>query len=126
MDDTPNKVLERVVVALGGSKQVAGRLWPDKGIDEARRLLCDCLSDERPAKLDFSQVLFILKLARERGIHDGINYICASLSYAEPQPIEPRDEAAELQRQYIEAARMMGKLADRIERLAGPLLTRAA
>ena len=34
--------------------------------------------------------------------------------------MEPRDEAAELQRQFIEASRMMAQLASRIERLQAP------
>ena len=46
--------------------------------------------------------------------------LLAELGYAPPQPVEPRDEAAELQRQFIEASRMMSQLASRIERLQAP------
>lgn len=40
--------------------------------------------------------------------------------------LRQREGCSELHRQYIEAARAMGKLAERLERLAGPHLTRAA
>lgn len=126
MDDTPNKALERVVVALGGSKQVAPKLWPEKGISEAQRLLCDCLNDERPAKLDFSQVLFILKLAKDRGIHDGINYIVGELGYSEPLPLQPTDEAAELRRRVLEMGRDLQRALARIEAIDRPAVRAAA
>lgn len=126
MDDTPNRALERVVVALGGSKMVAPKLWPEKGVTEAQRLLCDCLNDERPAKLDFAQVLFILRLARDAGCHAGIAYITTHLGYSEPQPIDPKDELAELLRLNLEAHRESQRRHERIERLMQPSLRSAA
>jgi hypothetical protein len=39
------------------------------------------------------------------------------LGYAAPVPIEPRDEVAELQRQFIAATQAMSELALRMERL---------
>lgn len=126
MDDTPNKMLERVVKALGGSKVVAPKIWPEKGILEGQRLLCDCLSDERPAKLDFAQVLLILRLAKDRGIHEGMDYIAADLGYSAPQPVEPRDELADLLRQTIEGQRDMQRRQERIERLLQPSTVRTA
>lgn len=126
MDDTPNKVLEAVVKALGGSKAVAPMLWPEKGVEEARRLLCDCLNDDRPAKLDFAQVLFILRLARQQGVHTGMQFVCAQLGYAEPQPVEPEDERATLQREFVRGVGELSKLVDKIARLDdGPAKVRA-
>lgn len=121
-----NEALVQCVVACGGSKQVGPLLWSDKSPDAAQRLLLDCLNDDRPQHLTPDQLLMLLRLARGRGVHIGMHYLAQELGYAEPAPVEPGDEAAELQRQYIEAARAMGKLAERIERLAGPHLTRAA
>lgn len=103
MDLTPNKALELVVIDLGGSKAVAPLIWPDKGITEAARLLCDCLNDERPAKLDFSQVLFILRLAKDKGIHRGMDYIADDLGYSRPEPIAPKEELAELLKRFFAA-----------------------
>ncbi len=131
MDDTPNRAVEAVVIALGGSKVVAPMLWPEKGIIEAQRLLCDCLNDDRPAKLDFAQVLYIFRLAQARGIHTGMQYIARNLGYAPPVPIDPKDELADLLRQSIEANREVQRRQERIERLltetqARPALRAAA
>lgn len=126
MDDTPNKAIEAVVIELGGSKAVAPLLWPSKTVEEARRLLCDCLNDDRPAKLDFAQVLHILRLGRERGIHTGMDYICATLGYAAPQPVEPRDELADLLRRHCELMEQSNRLSARIGALAGPALKAVA
>lgn len=126
MDDTPNKAIEAVVRALGGSKAVAPMIWPEKGVEEARRLLCDCLNDERPAKLDFAQVLFILRIARRRGIHAGMEFIAADLGYSVPTPIEPKDEADELRRQLLEMGRQLQDGLAKLERIERPVAVRAA
>ena len=114
MHDSPNKALERVVTDLGGSKVVAPLLWPDKPLLDAQRLLCDCLNDDRPAKLDFSQVLFILRLAKDKGKHDGMTYIADFVGYSHPTPIEPEDEVAALQREFNAQVSKLESLADRI------------
>lgn len=124
--DSLTEALVQCVVACGGSKQVAPRLWPDKTPDAAQRLLLDCLNDDRPQHLTPDQVVLLLRLARDRGVHTGMRYLAQRLSYAEPAPTDPQDEVGQLQREYIEAARGMARLAERIERLAGPNLARVA
>ena len=96
-----NNALIACVKAAGGSSRVGPKLFPEKLADAAQRALLDHLNPERPAKLSPEQVLLIMRLARERGCHDGINYIADQLGYAEPTPIEPKDELADLIRQYI-------------------------
>ena len=118
--DSFNDALMAVVKAMGGSKVVGAMLWPEKATDAAQRLLLDCLNDDRPAHLTPEHVLLILRLARQRGHHDAVAWLLANLGYAAPQPIEPRDEVADLQRQFIEASRAMQQLAGRIERLQAP------
>lgn len=118
--DSFNEALVGAVKVLGGSKMVGCLLWPEKAPDAAQRLLLDCLNDDRPAHLTPEHVLLILRLARQRGHHEAVAWLLENLGYAPPQPVEPRDEAAELQRQFIEASRMMSQLASRIERLQVP------
>lgn len=113
--------LRECIVSCGGMKAVGTLLWPEKEADTAGRRLSDCLNDSKPEKLAPEQVLLILRLAREKGCHAGMVYIARDLGYADPQPIEPEDEKAKLQREYIEAARSMSKLAQRIERLESPV-----
>ena len=116
-DGSFNDALVAAVKALGGSKVVGALLWPEKAPDAAQRLLLDCMNDDRPAHLTPDHVRLILRLARQRGHHDAVAWLLADLGYAPPQPVEPRDEVAELQRQFIEASRAMQQLAGRVERL---------
>lgn len=112
-----NEALIDCVKAAGGSKQVGPQLWPEKTPDAAQRLLLDCLNDERPARLSPEQVLLVLRLARERGHHGGISFILASLGYTPTSPIEPKDEAAELQRQGAEMLAALERITERMQRL---------
>lgn len=111
--------LVEAVKALGGSKVVAGKLWPEKPVEAAQRLLLDCLNDDRPAHLSPDHVLMILRLARQAGHHGAVGWLLADLGYAPPQPVEPRDELGELQREFIAATRQMAAMAARIERMQG-------
>ena len=118
-----NDALIGAVKALGGSKTVGAMLWPDKAPDAAQRALLDCLNPDRPAHLSPDQLLYVLRLARQRSHHDALGWILDNLGYQPTTPKAPVDEAAELQRQFVEATRMMGAIADRLARLqpAGPV-----
>lgn len=118
--DSLNDILIDCVKALGGSKQVGPMLWPEKTPDTAQRTLLDCLNPERSAHLTPEHVLLILRKARQAGYHEGIGYILSDLGYAPTTPVEPRDEAAELQRQFIEAMKGLQSMAARLEQLQQP------
>lgn len=120
-----NEVLVDCVKAAGGSAIVGPKLWPEKLKEAAQRALLDHLNPDRPAKLAPDQVLFILRLARERGHHNGIDYILSDLGYAPTKPIEPRDEASDLMRRYIESVEEQKRTADRMEKAAARLGMRA-
>lgn len=115
-----NDALIACVKALGGSKQVGPMLWPEKTPDAAQRLLLDCLNADRQAHLTPEHVLLILRKARQAGCHEGIGYLLAELGYAPTTPVEPRDEAAELQRQFVESMRHLQAMAARLEHLQQP------
>jgi len=51
-------------------------------------------------------------------------FLAREAGYADPQPVEPEDERAKLQREYIEATKAMQRLAGRMER-AGMLRSAA-
>ncbi len=116
--DSMNDALIECVKALGGSKTVGPDLFPDLAPDAAQRKLLDCLNEDRPQQLNPSQAVLILRWARNAGCHIGMEFLAEHLSYSRPTPIEPEDERAKLQREYIEAARAMAKLAERIEKSA--------
>lgn len=108
------------VKALGGSKAVGPHLWPELAPEAAQRRLLDALNDDRPQYLAPDHVLLVMRLARARGCHAVMQYLAGVLSYAEPVPVEPRDEADELRRQFIESTRALAKMAQRIEQLERP------
>ena len=47
LDGSLTLALVEAVKALGGSKVVGCKLWPEKAPDAAQRLLLDCLNDDR-------------------------------------------------------------------------------
>lgn len=120
-----NEALIDCVKAAGGSKQVGPLLWPEKTPESAQRMLLDCMNEDRPAKLSPEQVLLVLRLARAKGMHDGMAFILGDLGYAPPVPIDPRDEAAELQRQFMGVMGKAEELVTRMERAATRMNVRA-
>ncbi len=113
--DGINGALIECVRACGGSKQVGPQLWPEKTPDAAQRLLLSSLNEDRPEKLSPEQLALVLRMAKAKGCHAGINALCDALGYSHPQPIEPKDEVAELQKQFIAATEAMQALAARME-----------
>lgn len=122
--DGLNHALIECVKAAGGSAIVGKKLFPEKAPEAAQRHLLDCLNDDRPAKLSPDHLLLVLRLARAKGFHGGVAFILADLGYAPTTPIEPKDEAAEIARQFMEASEriaestaLAAKLADRFQQL---------
>ena len=108
--------LKAVVQALGGAKPVGSKLWPEKTPDAAARQLNDCLNEARPEKLSPEQVLWLLAAGRKVGCHAAMNYLAREAGYSDPMPVEPEDERARLQREFIEAQKAMQALAGRMQR----------
>lgn len=109
--------LKAVVQACGGAKSVGAKLWPEKTPDAAARQLNDCLNEARPEKLSPEQVLWLLAAGRQVNCHAAMTYLTREAGYSDPQPVEPEDEKARLQRDYIEAVKGMQALAGRMERI---------
>ena len=127
--ETLTDALIECVKAAGGSKAVGVALWGSAGgVDVAQRRLLSCLNPERPEKLSLNEVLQILRLAREKGCHAGMEFLAAELGYTEPVPVDSKDEIAELLRQSNELRAQLVKSNERIERLlqGGTVLRSAA
>ena len=114
-----NDALIECVKACGGSKVVGVALWPAQGVEAAQRKLLACMNPERNEKLGPDEVLHLMRMARERGCHVGMQYLCHSLSYAEPVPVQPKDEIDALQRQVLAMGAELTKALGRIQELAG-------
>lgn len=117
--------LREVVRSLGGPKPVGARMWPEMEPDKAGRRLADCLNESRREVLSPAQVLMVLKLGRQANCHAALNFIARECGYADPQPVEPEDEVARLQREYVEATKALMQIASRIDLMA-PQMRRAA
>ena len=121
--EAPESFVEALVIAIkaaGGSKVIGPMLWPELPVDAAQRRLLDCMNEDRPQHLSPQQVELVMRKARQVGCHAPMDYLAQSLSYAEPQPVAPTDEAAELQRQFIAATAQLARMAERIEQLNRP------
>lgn len=115
-NESLNQALIDAVKALGGSKQVGYKLWPEKTVDAAQRHLLACLNEDKPERLSPDHLMLLLRMARDVGHHGAFGHMCGLLGYAEPQPIHPRDELTELLRDYMAARKDDEHKAERIER----------
>lgn len=115
--DDINAMLAHVVSVLGGAKRVGPMLrGDDMTVDAASRWVLDCLNPDRPAQFHPHHVLVLLRSARQVGDHVAMRWLAGESGY-QAMPVEPEDEAAELQRRFIETGQMMAKMAQRIEAL---------
>jgi hypothetical protein len=106
------------VRVLGGNKKVDSLLRPEMDAQEAGRWLANCMNHVRPEKLCIEQVQWILREARKAGCHAGMTFLTRDAGYADPQPIEPEDERAALQREYSASVKTLAAIVARMERLA--------
>jgi hypothetical protein len=113
--DSFNDALIECVKAAGGSKNVGAKLWPEKPLTDAQKLLLACLNEDRPEKLSPDQAMLVIRLAKEAGSHIGIVFLCQSLGYSIPTPISPEDKADQLKLAFIEAVKTVEKIAGEIK-----------
>jgi len=114
--DSYEDAIRDTVMALGGFKKAGSMLWPAMPADDAGRKLSACLNTDKREKLDLGELRLIRHAAREKGIHILMAYETRDAGYADPQPITPEDEAAQLQREYIAAVRALSTIQARIDR----------
>lgn len=114
--ETYEDALRDTVSALGGNKAVGVMLWPAMPADDAGKKLADTLNREKREKLSLGELQLIRRQARVAGVHILASYEMRDAGYADPQPITPEDEAAQLQREYIAAVKAMSALQSRMDR----------
>jgi hypothetical protein len=113
-------VARAAVQAAGGTKAVAGKLWPHMPCSEAQRKLLDCLNRERAEKLCIEEFLAVLRLAREAGFHQAKHWIDADLGYQPTQVADPKIERDRLADELARAADHFKTLTRAAERLLEP------
>jgi hypothetical protein len=99
-----------------GLKEIAKELWPAKGTEAAARYLNDCLNPERDQKLSGEEILHIARRGRELGCHMITAFFNMDAGYAPPIPVDPEDQKAELQREFIATGKRMEAIYAHIQR----------
>lgn len=113
-----------VIHAAGGFKVVGQRLFPELAPDHAGNKLRACLDDERREKFSPQQIVLLLRIGREVVCHALINHITSESGYANPLPVEPDDEIARLQREFVAATKSLHHMASRIEAISSTAAVR--
>ena len=126
MHESFTDALGFIVQALGGPKKVGVAMRPDLPADHAATWVRDCLNAHRRERFTPDQVLWLLREARRAGVHAGMAFIARDCGYADPVPLEPEDERAQLQRDFAESVRLQAKLVERMERLGSASLRSVA
>jgi len=109
--------LREVIQAAGGPKVVGERMFPDMPADHAASRIRDCLNHDRRDRFTPDQVLMILRLGHQVGCHAGMVFMSRELGYSDPVPVEPEDEVARLQREFVEASKALIGMAGKIEQM---------
>lgn len=104
---------------LGGPKKVGPTIWPDKTPDAAARHLSDCLNPSRAERLSPSQLLLLMRRAREAGFHGLTAYLLREAGYAPPVPVQPTTESEVIARRLETLLSEAATLTSRLERLRG-------
>ncbi|NII54375.1 hypothetical protein [Luteibacter sp. SG786] len=113
--ETYEDAIRDAVTALGGFKKVGSMLWPAMPADDAGRKLSACLNTEKREKLDLGELRLIRHAARAQGIHTLMFYEARDSGYAEPTPVTPEDENAQLMREFIAATKVLESIQNRMK-----------
>lgn len=109
-----NDALRATINALGGFKAVGVELRPEKSAVDAGKWLADCLNPDKRDKLDPEQLSYIRRKARQQGVHVLAAFEMQDAGYAPPVAVAPEDEAAQLQREFINAVKALDVIQTRM------------
>lgn len=119
--DGPMDALRHLVRVLGGAKKVGSVLRQGKAPDDAGRWLSNALDGDRRETLHVDDLIHLLALGRDAGCHSVMHELCRAVGYSEPVPVEPEDQRAALEREFVQAVRHLDQLASRLDRVRPPV-----
>lgn len=111
------EAIRATVQALGGCKRIGSELKPDLAVDAAGRWLADCMNSDKREQLHPTQLAYIRRRARQAGVHILAAFEMRDAGYGEPQPVEPEDERAALQREFIQHTKALAQMLQHIQAL---------
>jgi hypothetical protein len=118
-----NDALASLVKALGKMDAVAADLWPNK--PNGGRYLSDCLNPDRDAKLSLDDVVALLKMGRNAGIHWAMHKLCEVTGYEPPEIARTKTPEQVIAEQMRQVASEYARLADELAALSQPKNLRA-
>lgn len=121
----PEDALRTAIQVLGGAKKVGHDLWPDKTIDNAARLLLDCINPSRPEKLEITQIMRIFRLAKDANCHAPFEWFAGEIGY-DAKPIVKDEEVDRLVTVIEQASKTQAAALAALERLQRVNSVRAA
>jgi hypothetical protein len=126
INETITDAVQELVKAAGGAKVVGQMLYPELAADHAGNKLRACLDDERREKFSPQQIVFLLRLGRQVGCHALMIFMAREAGYSDPVPVDPENEIARLQREFVEATKSLHHMASRIEAISATAAIRRA
>jgi len=81
-----------------------------------RQVLLDCLNTSRPEKLELSQVLLVLRLARDADHHAPMQWLAGEVGYEE-KPVTKAEEADRLALVVEQSTKTLSSALAALERL---------
>lgn len=112
-----DEAIRQTIHGLGGMKKVGHALRPEMSAVDAGKWLANCLNEDKRDRLSPAQLAYIRRAARVEGVHILAAYEAQDAGYAPPVPIEPEDERALLQREFVQASKGFLSLVSRMERV---------
>jgi len=116
--ESAEDALKTAITALGGTKQVGPLLWPDKSVEAAGRLLNDCLNPSRAEKLEITQVMFVLRQAKEAGCHEPFKWLAFEVGY-EAKPVVHAEQVDKLTSVIEQSTMALTRALNQLEKLNG-------
>lgn len=106
----------RAVVDVVGKKKAAHALRPEMEIEKAAQWLSDALNPNRRELLPPADLITLLWLGQQAGVHDAMWFICDEANYERARPENPEQQIAELQKDFIRKVDELRAIQEAMER----------
>jgi hypothetical protein len=103
------------VMACGGHKKVAAKLWPSQDTSAATQKLRSALNPEQAQKLCAEEIQLIKRMARDAGSFATLTYESQDLGFRF-EWISPEDEADSTRREIAEGMKFLKRKFEQLER----------
>lgn len=112
-----NDALQHAVTALGGYKKVGAALRPELPIEQAAQWLRDCLAPSRREKLSPEQVLLLIRMSRDAGVHGVMDYVALNTGYR-AMPVDADAQKQALQETIAAGVELLNRQMAALNRLS--------